>query len=103
VEQARIRWDLPAHVIERRIRALTPNPGAWTMVGDLRIKIGPVTVEQTADPLAPGVIEVDRTGVRVGTGSVPVLLGQVQPPGKKPMAAADWARGARLDAGVRAT
>jgi len=100
VEQARIRWDLPAHVIERRIRALTPNPGAWTMVGDLRIKIGPVTIEQTADPLAPGVIEVDRTGVRVGTGSAPVVLGQIQPPGKKPMAAADWARGARLDAGV---
>ena len=100
VEQARIRWDLPAHVIERRIRALTPNPGAWTMVGDLRIKIGPVTIEQTADPLEPGVIEVDRTGVRVGTGSAPVVLGQIQPPGKKPMAAADWARGARLDAGV---
>ena len=100
VEQARIRWDLPAHVVDRRIRALTPNPGAWTMVGDLRIKIGPLTIEQTADPLAPGVMEVDRTGVRVGTGSAPVVLGQIQPPGKKPMAAADWARGARLDAGV---
>ena len=35
--------------------------------------------------------------MRVGTGSQPVLLGQVQPPGKKPMDAADWARGARLD------
>lgn len=103
VEDGRIRWDMPAHVIERRIRSLTPAPGAWTMIGDLRVKVGPVTVDSGGDPLDPGLIEVDRTGVRVGTGSRPVLLGRIQPPGKKPMAAADWARGARLDAEVRAS
>lgn len=102
VEQARVRWDLPAHVVERRIRAVTPAPGAWTMIGDLRIKLGPVMVDQTAEALAPGVLTVDRTGVRVGTGSVPVRLGQVQPPGKKAMAALDWARGARLGEAVQA-
>ena len=32
VEQARVRWDVPAQVVERRIRAVTPNPGAWTPV-----------------------------------------------------------------------
>ena len=103
VEHGRIRWDLPAAVIERRIRSVTPAPGAWTMIGDLRAKVGPVTVDPDGDPLAPGVIEIDRARVRVGTGSRPVLLGQIQPPGKKPMAAPDWARGARLDAGVRAS
>jgi methionyl-tRNA formyltransferase len=39
----------------------------------------------------------------VGTGTHPVLLGQLQPPGKKPMAAVDWARGARLPVEVRAS
>jgi methionyl-tRNA formyltransferase len=102
VEDARARWDLPAHVVERRIRAVTPNPGAWTMIGDLRVKLGPVTVEDTSDTLAPGMIRVERTGVHIGTGSHPVLLGQIQVPGKKPMKAADWARGARLDEGTRA-
>jgi methionyl-tRNA formyltransferase len=97
VESARVRWDLPAHVVDRRIRAVTPNPGAWTMIGDLRVKIGPVTVEDAPDSLAPGVIRVERKAVHVGTGSQPVLLGQIQAPGKKPMNAADWARGARLD------
>jgi methionyl-tRNA formyltransferase len=92
-----VRWDLPAHVVDRRIRAVTPNPGAWTMVGDLRVKLGPVTIEDTANSLAPGAIRVERKGVHVGTGSHPVLLGQIQAPGKKPMNAADWARGARLD------
>jgi len=101
VEQARIRWDLPAHVVDRRIRSVTPAPGAWTMVGELRVKVGPVTldpvtVEDAGEVLAPGEFRIERSGVRVGTATHPVLLGQVQPPGKKAMAALDWARGARL-------
>jgi methionyl-tRNA formyltransferase len=102
VDGARVRWDLPAHVVERRIRAVTPNPGAWTMIGDVRVKLGPVTVDETANTLAPGMIRTERDGVRVGTASQPVVLGRIQPPGKKPMNAADWARGARLDEAARA-
>lgn len=101
VEEARVRWDLPAHVVDRRIRAVTPNPGAWTMIGDLRVKLGPVAVTD-GEALAPGEIRVERSGVRIGTATHPVVLGTVQPPGKKPMAAPDWARGARLDTTVRA-
>jgi methionyl-tRNA formyltransferase len=102
VDGARVRWDLPAHVVERRIRAVTPNPGAWTMIGDLRVKLGPVNVDDSANTLASGMIRIERDGVRVGTASAPVVLGQIQPPGKKLMNAADWARGARLEETVRA-
>jgi methionyl-tRNA formyltransferase len=119
VEEARVRWNLPAHVVDRRIRAVTPNPGAWTLIGDLRVKVGPVTVSNRdaaldrdavldpdavaeRDPLPPGVIRVERAGVLVGTASQPVLLGRIQPPGKKEMQAADWARGARLDENAHA-
>jgi methionyl-tRNA formyltransferase len=102
VDGARVRWDLPADVVERRIRAVIPNPGAWTMIGDLRVKLGPVRVDDTAETLAPGMIRVDRDNVRVGTASAPVVLGRIQPPGKKPMNAADWARGARLDEAAQA-
>jgi methionyl-tRNA formyltransferase len=101
VDEARVRWDLPAHVVDRRIRAVTPNPGAWTVIGDVRVKLGPVTVEP-AEALAPGKIRAAKDAVYVGTASDPVRLGTVQPPGKKPMNAADWARGARLDASVSA-
>src|SRR6201997_1539900 len=61
VEQARVRWDLPAPVVERRIRAVTPNPGAWTLVGDLRVKLGPVHLDgdpKPGEPLPPGAIHV---------------------------------------------
>lgn len=97
VDDARIRWDLPAHVVDRRIRSVTPNPGAWTMIGDLRVKVGPVTLTDDAPKeLAPGEIRMDKKRLYIGTGSHAVLLGAVQPPGKKPMNATDWARGARL-------
>jgi methionyl-tRNA formyltransferase len=102
VDEARVRWDLPAHVVDRRIRAVTPNPGAWTMIGDLRVKVGPVSITE-AEPLPAGHIRAGRDGVIVGTASTPVSLNQIQPPGKKAMAAADWARGARLDETVVAT
>ena len=106
VDDARVRWELPAQAVERRIRAVTPSPGAWTTIDGARVKIGPVTLKEEAestDRLQPGQLRVDRHGVRVGTGSQPVLLGQVQPPGKKLMAAADWARGARLDESAHAS
>jgi methionyl-tRNA formyltransferase len=103
VESARVRWELPAHVVDRQIRSVTPNPGAWTMIGESRVKLGPVTLvpagsDETADEvLAPGDIRAERNRVLIGTGSQPVQLGTIQPPGKKAMNAADWARGARLD------
>jgi methionyl-tRNA formyltransferase len=106
VEQARVRWDLPAPVVERRIRAVTPHPGAWTLIGDLRVKLGPVQLGEAPNApksLPPGAIHVDRKSVWIGTGSEAVRLGQIQPPGKKLMNAVDWARGARLDAGARAS
>jgi methionyl-tRNA formyltransferase len=107
VEQGRVRWDLPAEVVERRVRAVTPSPGAWTLVGDLRVKLGPVYIDTDnpghPKPLSPGEIQVDRRNVRIGTGSQPVRLGQVQAPGKKVMNAVDWARGARLEPSTRAS
>ncbi|MBI3227483.1 MAG: methionyl-tRNA formyltransferase [Mycolicibacterium cosmeticum] len=101
VEEARVRWDLPAHAVDRRIRAVTPNPGAWTTIGETRLRVGPVTVAPDKQ-LEPGQFEVGRRDVWVGSGSHALQLSWIQPPGKKPMKAADWARGARLDEETRA-
>ncbi len=104
VAQARVRWDLPAQAVDRRIRAATAHPGAWTLIGDLRVKLGPVTIAaREPKRLSPGEIDIDRDGVRIGTGSEPVLLDQIQPPGKRFMNAVDWARGAHLDPAARAS
>lgn len=93
VDSARIDWTRPAHLIDRHVRSVTPAPGAWTEIGALRVKVGPVG--HTEDTVAPGVIVVRKKEVLVGTGSTAVRLGSIQPHGKKQMAATDWARGAR--------
>jgi methionyl-tRNA formyltransferase len=95
---ARVDWKLPAHLIDRAIRACTPDPGAWTEFEQARIRIFPLTsLAPSSDlpPLAPGELHVSRGAVHAGTGSRPVLLADVQPPGKRRMPAADWARGLR--------
>jgi methionyl-tRNA formyltransferase len=107
-EDARVRWSTPAPAVGRQIRACTPAPGAWTMLGDTRLKLWPVrllpsgagsgsALPADVGPLAPGQLWAGRAGVLAGTATGPVELGDVQPPGKRRMAAAEWARGLHVD------
>jgi methionyl-tRNA formyltransferase len=98
---AQIHFDQPAIAIDRRIRACTPAPGAWTVFNGERLKLGPVMPLGDATAVAPGEVILQKAAVRVGTLTGPVQLGEVQPPGKNPMPADAWARGARLSAGDR--
>lgn len=103
---ARIDWTEPAALVDGLIRGSTPAPGAWTQYDGRRVKVGPVRPVPEArtpgpggtHPRGPGHLVATVEGLLVGTGSDPVLLGQVAPAGKGWMAAADWARGARLPA-----
>jgi methionyl-tRNA formyltransferase len=99
VEDARVDWTQPAVRVDRQIRACTPAPGAWTERGGERLKLGPVTLLPEDTSLAPGELGVDKNLVRVGTATHAVVLGEVRAQGKKPMAAADWARGTRPEPG----
>jgi methionyl-tRNA formyltransferase len=115
VEDARILWSRPATAVDRLVRGCTPAPGAWTTFRGERLKVSPVTVVPAGDvPVGPdgpdgpdgatlrsGDLRVTKKAVFVGTGTGPVRLGTVQPHGKKPMAAADWARGTRIEMGER--
>ncbi|GAA2004418.1 methionyl-tRNA formyltransferase [Nocardioides kribbensis] len=99
VEDAEVDWREPAPAVDRRIRACTPGPGAWSTFEGERIKIGPVEITDGALP--PGEIVVGKNHVVVGTGTHAVSLGEVKAFGKKQMRAADWARGVRLESGAR--
>jgi methionyl-tRNA formyltransferase len=106
-EDARLDFTAPATGVDRLARAVTPDPGAWAEFRGERIKLGPVRLTGTdapdaaGDRLAPGELRVERRRVLVGTATEPVALGEVQAPGKKRMAATDWARGARVEPGER--
>lgn len=101
-DDARIDWTHPALRIDRVVRGCAPAPGAWTTFRGERLKLtGPVKLLADATDLAPGELAVAKNSVRVGTGSHGIELGEVRPQGKKPMRAADWARGARIESGER--
>lgn len=103
VDEARVDWTLPAFAVDRRVRGCTPEPGAWTTLRGERVRLGPVEPlpagQSGESALGPGVVEAGKRAVRVGTGAGDVLLGEVQAQGKRPMPAADWARGLRLEPG----
>jgi methionyl-tRNA formyltransferase len=96
-EDAQVRWGEPAIAVSRRVRACTPAPGAWTSLNGARIKLWPFAGVADDPDVPPGQLRVQGQRVLVGTGTRPVRLGDVQPPGKRRMPAADWARGLRLD------
>lgn len=112
-QDAQIGFDRPALAVDRLIRACTPAPGAWVSFRGNRLGVGPVRLpdQGSDDPtqksglvqngvpsgLQAGQLLATKQAVWVGTSTVPVLLEQVAPAGKAPMAAVAWARGQRLN------
>jgi methionyl-tRNA formyltransferase len=98
---ARVEWALPPLALDRLIRSVTPEPGAWSTFRGDRLGLGPVAPVTDAEPpvLKPGELHVEKRRVLVGTAAAPLQLGEVLPVGKRAMPAPDWARGARIEPG----
>ncbi|MEV0276255.1 methionyl-tRNA formyltransferase [Streptomyces sp. NPDC050610] len=101
VEDAEADWTAPALRVDRVVRGCAPAPGAWTLFRGERLKLMSVALCPDRGDLAPGELSVAKNAVYAGTGSHAVELLWVQPQGKKPMKAADWARGVRIAEGER--
>ncbi|WP_329122883.1 methionyl-tRNA formyltransferase [Streptomyces sp. NBC_01353] len=99
VEDAHVDWKAPALRVDRVVRGCTPAPGAWTVFRGERLKLIQAALVPDRTDLTPGELAAGKNNVYVGTGSYAVELLWVQPQGKKPMRAADWARGVRIAAG----
>ncbi|MGW1495576.1 methionyl-tRNA formyltransferase [Streptomyces sp. NBC_00191] len=99
VENAHVDFKAPALRVDRLVRGCTPAPGAWTVFRGERLKLIHVALVPDHAALKPGELSVGKNNVYVGTGSHAVELLWVQPQGKKPMRAADWARGVRIAPG----
>ncbi|MFH8580013.1 methionyl-tRNA formyltransferase [Streptomyces zaomyceticus] len=99
VEDAHVDFAAPALRVDRVVRGCTPAPGAWTVFRGERLKLIQVTPLPDRNDLAPGELAAGKNNVYAGTGSYAVELLWVQPQGKKPMKAADWARGVRIAPG----
>ena len=93
-----IDWSRPAEELDRLVRL----GGAWTTLRGQRLKVLAAEVDLAPDDVAPagwapGAVDGDR----VGTGHGALVLREVQPEGRAPMAAAAWRNGARITPGER--
>jgi methionyl-tRNA formyltransferase len=94
-EDGQIDWRLPAVQIERMIRAYDPWPGAWTLWRGRPFKLLSAGVDPADPALPPGRLDLRGDNVRAATGAGALLLYEVQPAGKRPLAARAWRNGIR--------
>ena len=91
-EEALLDFNKPAVALEREIRAFNPWPVSYLQLGAQQLKVWQSRVE--AGQGVPGtVVRVDKTGIAVATTDGLLVIEQLQPPGKKAMAVADFLNG----------
>jgi methionyl-tRNA formyltransferase len=102
-DERRVRWEDDAEAIVRRVRALSPEPGAVTSFRGEPVKVLVAAVgHDDAGGAPPGtIVAADGRGVAVATGAGVIRLLEVAPAGRRRMPAAGWANGARFVDGER--
>ena len=96
----RLDWTQPARVLERRVRAFTPWPGAWTPLGEQILKVHRARVSAGSGP--PGrVLAVSAEGPEVACGQGSLVLLEVQAEGKRRMPVSEFLRGHPLTPGTQ--
>lgn len=110
-DERNIDWTHPSEAIVRRVRAFAPEPGAVTTFRQGRLKVleardrgahGRLLSETEPVVGQPRITEGGGVEVHAGSSTVVELLA-VAPAGRKRMSGAEWARGARIQAGEKLT
>lgn len=99
-DDGRIVWERTAVQIYNRHRGVQPWPGSWFEYLGKRVKVLDMAPLITVGETQPGKVKAINDRVEVAALEGSLVLLEVQPEGKKPMAALDWARGARLAVGT---
>ena len=96
-DEFRLDPQRSATELARVVRAGNPRPGAWLSIGGKRVKVWRArTADGSGDP---GMIDADA---QLATASGALALDEVQPEGKRRMAASEWTKGVQLPARVDA-
>jgi methionyl-tRNA formyltransferase len=98
-----IDWAKNAQSVANLIRGVTPEPGAFTVIDDVRVKIVSARIAQSPERLAPGQLSQEGKSILVGTATHPIELITVHPAGRKAMPAGDWWRGRAVTSPAVAT
>ncbi len=100
-EDGLIDWQRSALEIHNQVRGLDPWPGAYTYLEDEVLKIAATTVDTGSVEAAGTIISADKTGVRIACGEGVLIVGELQLPGRKRLAAMNFLSGRPLFSGTR--
>ncbi|MEO6847779.1 MAG: methionyl-tRNA formyltransferase [Chthoniobacterales bacterium] len=106
-EDAKIEWNLPAEVIEHRIRAYQPWPGAYTDIpvgedGYHTVKVFSASVVSIPRAIEPGmVLECVPEGIVIAAATEGILVRSLQPEGRRLMTTEEFVRGNTLRVGIQ--
>jgi methionyl-tRNA formyltransferase len=91
-DEAFVSWNRPATELERMVRAFSPWPVAQTRLGNTVLRLWECALpDGEAGAAPPGcVVREGRAGIDVATGDRLLRITRLQPPGKRPMPAADF-------------
>jgi len=98
-------WSQPAVVLDRQVRALSPWPGCFTDIlrsptEHERLILKSVRPVEGGSGKPGSVLQADKHGLKVATGSGVLELLEVQRRGGKPMSAKTFLLGADLQVGM---
>lgn len=102
--EARIDWSQPAQVLERRVRALVPTPGAHAQLGGETIKVLASEFDSNKsnqDKRWGHILSVNDAGVTVACGEGVLRLTRLQRAGGRPLEAREFLRGFPLEPGMQ--
>jgi methionyl-tRNA formyltransferase len=101
-EEAVIDWAQPATTLARRVRAFNPWPVANTRLADRTLRIWEAHPQEEQHRARPGtIVAIDAAGIRVACGTGALVLTRLQAEGGRPLAAAEFLNGHRLQPGER--
>lgn len=92
-DEARLDFNKDAAALEREIRAFNPWPVSYLELPQGTVKVWQAQVANSLSGPVGSILKADKTGIYIGCQRQVLQITQLQPPGKKPMSAADFLNG----------
>ncbi|MGE5391058.1 MAG: methionyl-tRNA formyltransferase [Deltaproteobacteria bacterium] len=100
-EDEAVDWSQPAVKIHDQLRALSPQPGGYSLIDGVKVKLYRTRViERETRGVAGKVLRADNQGLWVQTGQGILEIGELQKAGKRRMPASEYLKGNNMQTGA---
>jgi len=97
----KINWHESTSEIFNRYRALAGNPGIWTLLGEVRLKIDSLDISNRTEKLSPSEVLISDEHLLVGANNGVIEIKTITPAGRSQMSAAEFIRGLPNRSGLK--